>query len=64
MLHGHVGQLQYEGRTGGSLADEGIFFYDHFYQLLNRSNRNGYLQALPLEVEKNRLAWPVPNLLE
>ena len=61
MLHGDVGQLQYDGRTGPILADEGIFFYDHFYQLLNRSNRNGYLQALPLEAERNGLTWPVPD---
>lgn len=61
MLHGHVGQLQYEGRSGGSLADEGLFFYDHFYQLQDRSNTKGYLQALPLEADRNRLAWPVPD---
>ena len=61
VLHGHVGKLQYEGRNGGSLADEGLFFYDHFYQLQDRCNTKGYLQALPLEAEKNRLAWPVPD---
>ena len=60
VIHLLHGQLQYEGRSGGSLADGGLVFYDHSYQLLDRSYTKGYLEALPLEADRNRLAWTVP----
>ena len=59
VLHGHVGKLHYDGRSGGSLADEGIFFYDHFYQLVDRCHTKGFLQTIQLEAEQNGLVWSV-----
>lgn len=60
VVHAHIGQLQYEGRSHRSLADVGIFFYDHFYQL-DRNHRAGSLIYMPLEGDWNYIDWPVPD---
>ena len=59
VVHSHIGQLQYEGRSPKSLADAGIFFYDNFYYLLDKHKTKGRLQELPLHTEWNFLDWPI-----
>ncbi|KAI5081111.1 hypothetical protein GOP47_0004294, partial [Adiantum capillus-veneris] len=56
----HIGVLQYAGRTSKSLVDEGIFFYDHFYQL-NQRNQRGALVKVPLPTNWNSVDWSIPD---
>ncbi|KAI5062599.1 hypothetical protein GOP47_0023138, partial [Adiantum capillus-veneris] len=60
VVHTHIGSLQYSGRSSKSLADEEIFFYDHFYQL-SPGNKNGMLVKVTLPTDWNTMDWPVPE---
>ncbi|KAI5056110.1 hypothetical protein GOP47_0029631 [Adiantum capillus-veneris] len=60
VVHAHIGSLQYSRRSSKRLADEGIFFYDHFYQL-SSGNKNGMLVKVPLPTDWNTVDWPVPK---
>ena len=59
-IHGVVGELQYKGRSVRDLAKAGIFFYDHFYQLLDHAHSYGILQRQDF-LEWNIIDWPVPD---
>ena len=43
------------------LANSGIYFYDHFYHLLDRSHSKGTLEKLPLQADWNYMDWPIPD---
>ena len=60
VIHAHIGVLQYEGRSNMSLANEGIFFYDHFYDI-GKLHQGGRLIPLPLTSDWNYIDWPVPD---
>ncbi len=62
VIHSHIGLLQYEGRTSKSLADAGVFFYDHFYKL-GKNLGSGSLVRVPLEADWTSIDWPVPDAL-
>lgn len=61
VVHAHIGQLQYEGRSGQALANAGIFFYDQFYTLLDRTHSKGSLQVVSLQADWNYMDWPIPE---
>ena len=63
VVHAHIGQCQYDGRSGQVLANSGIYFYDHFYHLLDRSHSKGTLEKLPLQADWNYMDWPIPDTL-
>ena len=60
VLHGSIGELQYSGRSATQLSQSGIFFYDHFYQLLDKGNTHGVLKKLGLPAW-NTIDWPIPQ---
>ena len=60
VLHGSIGELQYLGRSATQLSQSGIFFYDHFYQLLDKGNTHGVLKKLGLPAW-NTIDWPIPQ---
>lgn len=60
VLHGSIGELQYAGRRSIQLAEAGIFFYDHYYQLLDKENSHGALQEESLPTWGS-LDWPIPH---
>lgn len=60
VIHGTVGELQYKGRSVRDLAKAGIFFYDHFYQLLDHAHSYGILQRQDF-LEWNIIDWPIPD---
>ena len=57
VIHGAVGELQYKGRSVRDLAKAGIFFYDHFYQLLDHAHSYGILQR------QDFLEWNIKDWL-
>ena len=59
VIHSHIGQLKYDGRSGQMLANTGIFFYDHFYRLHDRRNSRGSLQKINLQPDWNYMDWPI-----
>lgn len=46
--HSFIGEQIYKGRKGKSLAENGIFFYDHKYKVPRRGNTLGELEFSPL----------------
>ena len=50
----------YKGRTKGSLAKNGLFFYDHFYNAPSHSGQWGSLIELALPGFCSG-EWPLPN---
>ena len=61
VLHAQIGQSQYEGRSPKSLADAGIFFYDHFYHLLDKKKTKGSIEKVSLQAEWSYIDWPIPD---
>lgn len=57
--HRDIGEELYKDRTYTSLADSGIFFYDHFYTAPTRRRGYGQVRELPLP-EFNSTEWPLP----
>ncbi len=55
-----VGEEMYKGRAKGSLAKNGVFFYDHFYNAPSQSGQWGSLTELPLPGFCSG-DWPLPN---
>ena len=61
IIHSHIGQLQYDGRSGQMLTNTGIFFYDHFYRLHDNKNSKGSLHKISLQSDWNYMDWPIPD---
>ena len=58
--HSSIGQQIYKGRRGSSLAESGIFFYDHQYRVPTNSRGYGTLTELPTPVLESQ-SWTVPS---
>lgn len=48
VLHSSIGEQMYKGRTGGSLAENGVFFYDHYYVVPTNPLCHGSISRIPL----------------
>ena len=57
VLHGLIGEQQNQGRCATELAQSGIFFIDHFYQLLDNANTHGVLRKQDKLFKKYRKLW-------
>ena len=58
VIHGEVGELQYEGHPPSDLARSRTYFYDSFYTLPTQSSRHGKLERIPL-LALDSLEWPL-----
>ena len=59
--HSSIGQQIYKDQKGTSLAESGIFFYDHHYQVPTSLRGYGSLTELPLPGFESK-NWDVPSL--
>lgn len=60
VLHSSIGEQMYKGRTGGSLAQNGVFFYDHFYVVPSTPLCHGTLNKIALPDFRSE-EWPLPS---
>ena len=60
VCHSSIGQQMYKGRTERSLAENGVFFYDHFYIVPTSLSSYGVVTSLPLP-HFHSGEWPLPS---
>lgn len=60
IYHGCIGEELYKGRSKGSLAENGIFFFDHYYVPPKKKGDFGTLTKLALPDFKSG-EWPLPS---
>lgn len=60
VYHGSIGEELYKGRTMSSLAENGIFFFDHYYVPPNRKGAFGTITKLALPDFRSG-EWPLPS---
>ena len=58
--HGSIGEEIYKGKTKGSLVENGIFFFDHYYVPPRRSGELGATTKLALPDFKSG-EWSLPS---
>ena len=58
VVHGEVGELQYEGRAPSDLTRSRTYFYDSFYTLPTQSSQHGKLERIPLPALDSP-EWPL-----
>lgn len=59
-FHGSIGEQIYKGRSKSTLAENGVFFYDHFYYIPKNRQRYGMVEKIPLP-DFDSLEWPLPS---
>lgn len=59
VYHAFIGTQQYQGRTNRQLAESGVFFYDHFFNV-SHDHCSGTLERVPLP-PFTRIDWPLPT---
>ena len=60
VLHSSIGEQMYKGRTGWSLAENGVFFYDHFYVVPSTPLCHGSITKIALPDFRSE-EWPLPS---
>lgn len=59
-FHGSIGEQIYKDRSKSSLAENGVFFYDHFYYIPTKRQIYGKLEKMPLP-DFDSPDWPLPS---
>ena len=59
-FHGSIGEQIYKDRSKSNLAENGIFFYDHFYYVPNKRQTYGNVEKIPLPKFDSH-DWSLPS---
>lgn len=59
VFHSFIGAQQYKGRTSSQLAEAGVFFYDHFYEVDFHQGIGTLTRLAVPEFISNE--WPLPS---
>ena len=59
-LHSAIGEQMYKGRSNIDLAENGIFFYDHFYFIPLGRSQYGQVEQISLP-NFDSIDWPLPS---